>query len=378
MLETLGYQRHKKLSRIFSKLEPIKNIKPTKKRITIPQSTCIINILDDLIRQFEIIDYIHLITANIDIVAEQVSLDLTDKDPCLTDVYMPGLQQTLAHMCQNHQSLMMNETKLDRPTLTMLVQNSTKDMLRVLMKRSKLFERLKVELAEQKKAEGGSHVAELTSLLQELRACVYDRLVLTPAEEKEMFLQSMKALEKDERYQERIGALRQQKAELVEQYERKIKVQNDLIRNLEVECKEVERAGNERIADLKKKADLLGNIQCNDSKARLERYSRELEELKKQLRSHEEEHRHQELQLRKERWKYDGHNEALLRKYDNTFTIKQNKYDEIKRAYAEETAVLAELEEKFKPLEAEYNKVRRLVALLFVRKHSKMPCGLIK
>jgi len=370
MLETLGYQRHKKLSRIFSKLEPIKHIKPTKKRITIPQSACIINILDDLIRQFEIIDYIHLITANTAIVAKQVSLDLTDKDPSPTDVHMPGLQQTLAHMCHNHQSLLTNETKLDRPTLTMLVQNSTKDMLRVLMKRSKLFERLKLELAEQKKAEGGSHVAELTSLLQELRACVYDRLVLTRAEEKEMFLQSMKALEKDERYQERIGALRQQKAELVEHYERKIKVQNDVIRNLELECKEVERAGTERIADLKKKADLLGNIQCNDSKARLERYSRELEELKKQLRSHEEEHRHQELQLRKERWKCDGHNEALLRKYDNTFTIKQNKYDEIKRAYAEETAVLAELEEKFKPLEAEYNKVRRLVDLLFVGKLS--------
>ena len=152
----------------------------------------------------------------------------------------------------------------------------------------------------------------------------------------------------------------------------KIKVQYDLIRNLELDCKESESAGCERVVDLKKKSDLLKTSECNDSKARMERYAQELEDLKIQLKSYVEDHRYQELQLRKERWKHDGLNENMLRKYDNTFTIKQNKYDEIKRAYEEESSVLAEFEEKFKPLEAEYNKVIRggfcnfgLVGLIF-------------
>lgn len=78
----------------------------------------------------------------------------------------------------------------------------------------------------------------------------------------------------------------------------------------------------------------------------------------KQLhKSYHAEHVHQELQLRKERWKHDGHNETFLRKYDNNFTVKQAKYDEIKRHYDAELEILNELEEKFKPLEAEYNQV---------------------
>ena len=141
----------------------------------------------------------------------------------------------------------------------------------------------------------------------------------------------------------------------------KINLQNDQIRYLENACKDYEKTTNEKLSQIKKTGEIQKGNGVNDSLTRVAMLGRELEEFKTLHVSYVEEHRNQELNLRKERWKHDGHNEAFLRKYDHTCTIKQNKYDEIKKAYVEELAVLNELEEKFKPLETEYNEVNFLI-----------------
>ena len=150
MIDTLGFQRTKKISRLYSKLEPIKDIKPTKKQINVPQSTCILQIIDDLIRKFEIIEYFDVITSNEDLVKNAIQNDLNDRDPSPRDIYVENIEQTFILMCRNHRSLLRNETNLDRHALTMLIQNSTKDVIRVMLKRSKLFEMLRIELNGQK------------------------------------------------------------------------------------------------------------------------------------------------------------------------------------------------------------------------------------
>lgn len=69
------------------------------------------------------------------------------------------------------------------------------------------------------------------------------------------------------------------------------------------------------------------------------------------------EHRDQENQLRKEKWKHETNVEGLLSRYDDDMIKKQNEYDEIEALYEEEMKQLSELEEKFKPLEEEYSKI---------------------
>lgn len=73
------------------------------------------------------------------------------------------------------------------------------------------------------------------------------------------------------------------------------------------------------------------------------------------------EHREQENQLRKEKWKHETNVEGLLSRYDDDMIKKQTEYDEIEAMYEEELKQLAELEEKFKPLEEEYNKVTMIL-----------------
>lgn len=82
-----------------------------------------------------------------------------------------------------------------------------------------------------------------------------------------------------------------------------------------------------------------------------------MEELKKQHAAYRIEFRTNEQRLRKDRWLAVGQYEAFIRKYDQTFFAKQNKYDEIKKLHDQEVAILSELEERFKPLDVEYNQV---------------------
>lgn len=161
MIDTLNlsFQKSKHISRLYSKLEPLKNQKPTHKNITVPQSACIIQILDELIRKLEIIDYFELITTNDTKIKHLIHLDLTDQDPNLFDTPVENIEHTFLFMCQNHRSLVKNELKVDKATLNMLIQSSTKDINRVLLRRSKLFERIKVEFRDLKN--GNSEFNEL-------------------------------------------------------------------------------------------------------------------------------------------------------------------------------------------------------------------------
>lgn len=71
------------------------------------------------------------------------------------------------------------------------------------------------------------------------------------------------------------------------------------------------------------------------------------------------EHREQEILLRKEKLKHETNLEGIMSRYDDDMIKKQTEYDEIEAMYEEELKQLNELEEKFKPLEEEYNKVRK-------------------
>ncbi len=108
------------------------------------------------------------------------------------------------------------------------------------------------------------------------------------------------------------------------------------------------------------------------------KHQQELNQLKQQFLALVQDHREQEQQLRKEKWKHETTVEGLLNRYDNEMGTKQvsqvesrqafwsmakssclkDELDNLTALYEEEKKQLSELEEKFKPLEEEYLKVR--------------------
>lgn len=83
----------------------------------------------------------------------------------------------------------------------------------------------------------------------------------------------------------------------------------------------------------------------------------ELNQLRQQFQSLVVDHRENEQQLRKEKWKHETNVETLINRYDDEMTKKQDELDEVTKFYDEESKQLKELEEKFTPLKEEYLKV---------------------
>ena len=140
-------------------------------------------------------------------------------------------------------------------------------------------------------------------------------------------------------------------------YSFQIQVRNDQIRKLDNDLKNVEKFSTDLVKRTKTDAEQQESSETKASDGRKAKLQQELNQLRQQFQTLVLEHREQEQQLRREKWKHETNVEGLLHKYDDDMTRKQNEYDEIHALYEEEKKQLSELEEKFKPLEEEYQKV---------------------
>lgn len=136
-----------------------------------------------------------------------------------------------------------------------------------------------------------------------------------------------------------------------------IQVRNDQIRKLDNDLKNVEKFSTDLVKRTKMDAEQQESSETKASDGRKAKLQQELNQLRQQFQTLVLEHREQEQILRREKWKHETNVEQLLNKYDDDMTRKQNEYDEIHALYEEEKKQLSELEEKFKPLEEEYQKV---------------------
>lgn len=134
-------------------------------------------------------------------------------------------------------------------------------------------------------------------------------------------------------------------------------MRNDQIRKLDNDLKNVEKFSTDLVKRTKMDAEQQESSETKASDGRKAKLQQELNQLRQQFQTLVLEHREQEQILRREKWKHETNVEQLLHKYDDDMTRKQNEYDEIHGLYEEEKKQLSELEEKFKPLEEEYQKV---------------------
>lgn len=136
------------------KLEPMKILEPSSKKLTLPESQRIVYILEELIRQIEMIDYIELITNNDDKIRQLIRTSLTEEER------KKNFEQIFLSMCQHHRALASSynnssdndssSSPKNRDSIVMLIKNSSKDIIRVLSSRPTLFENIKEEFLKRK------------------------------------------------------------------------------------------------------------------------------------------------------------------------------------------------------------------------------------
>ncbi len=169
------------------KLEPMKLLEPSNKKLTLPESQRIMYILDELIRQLEILDMMEVITNNDERVGNLIRSDMSEEEK------KNKVDKIFLSMCHNHRTLIETHKKgkfegsgtnvRSRETLDMLIKNSSKDILRVVLKKPSWFDNLKRET--QKIKINHPQINELKAVFNEIKLITQDRLLTTPNEEKE-------------------------------------------------------------------------------------------------------------------------------------------------------------------------------------------------
>lgn len=168
------------------KLEPMKILEPSSKKLSLPESQRIIYILEELIKQIEIIDYIELVTNNDDKIRHLIRTSLNEEER------KRNFEQIFISMCQHHRALAISynnsadndaSSPKNKDSITMLIKNSCKDILRVLCSKPALFESIRDEF--QKRKQTIPQINELLGLFNELRDITMERLLITPNEQKE-------------------------------------------------------------------------------------------------------------------------------------------------------------------------------------------------
>lgn len=283
------------------------------------------------------------------------------------------MEQVFISMCQNHKKLAeahknnSNDlpTLKNKDTLEMLIKSSCKDIMRIIAKKSNWFENFKKDTAKMKV--DNVQINHLRSLFAEIKEITNERLLITPNEQKEKLEYLKELLIREKANNDLIKKLREEQNLGLADKDKDIQVRNDQIRKLDNDLKNVEKFSTDLVKRTKTDAEQQEGSETKASDGRKAKLQQELNQLRQQFQTLVLEHREQEQQLRKEKWKHETNVEGLLNKYDDDMTRKQNEYDEVFALYEEEKKQLYELEEKFKPLEEEYKKImeeRRMVEAL--------------
>lgn len=251
-------QQQADLKRKKFKLEPIKVLEPSSKKLTLPEAQRIMFIMDELLKKLEYLDYLHLIINNEEIVKSVVNTGLTD------DEEKSKFDQVFLHMCKYHRDLVKkydqedytednndeNATGQSKNTLEAMIKNSCRDLMRIFNMKPTLFDNLKKHLNHLKKDD--QELKSAQQLFTEVRSIIHDRLLTTPVEQKEKIEYIKELLLREKTNNEIIKKLQEELRIAFDNKQEEIQKRNNQIRELDASLKQVERFG----ADLVKRTKL--------------------------------------------------------------------------------------------------------------------------
>lgn len=130
------------------KLEPIKILEPSNKKLNLPESQRIMFIIERLIRNIEIVDYISVIVNNEEKIRELIRLNFNEEEKS------SNIEEKIMAMFQNHKRLTETYNKgqfktndsvssQTKDSLEHLIKSSCKDIIRFMNNKPSFLESIK-------------------------------------------------------------------------------------------------------------------------------------------------------------------------------------------------------------------------------------------
>ncbi|KAL5016776.1 hypothetical protein ScPMuIL_006365 [Solemya velum] len=210
------------------------------------------------------------------------------------------------------------------------------------------------------KAEFSNRMQECQSFvdyMNELKDILLNKLLTTPEEEKERMEYLHEISKRERSHAAIIEKLEHELQIAVADKEEDIKKKNDVIRRLQADLHQIEKFSEEHIRRVKAEGEKQEAADVKNSEGKKQKLHQEMAQLKTQLQNHVMEHRENEQELRRRKFKIETEVENWIMKFDQDMGERQNEYEEIDAVYTEEKKQLNELEERFKTLESEYQQI---------------------
>ncbi|XP_072443461.1 dynein regulatory complex protein 10 isoform X1 [Chiloscyllium punctatum] len=198
---------------------------------------------------------------------------------------------------------------------------------------------------------------DLTLVLMELRDFVFERLLITPSEDKEKFEYVQKIIKRDKQNTEIIATLEVELTAAIQNKENEMLKKNEIIRKLKNNLLQLDLFSQDYIRQIKQDAEKQQLNDQKDSEGKIAKYHEEIGQLRTQLNNMITEHRASEVALRKRKYKIETEIENWIQKYDADLQEKQDEYEQLLKIHKDELILLRELEQKIGMLEPEYTQI---------------------
>jgi len=324
----------------------LKILEPVRKKLATIETQRILVTIDESIRRHEILTSVLLIILPDDDKLNELSMAL-------------GMDITTAMKSHRTLNRLLDEAGDSADdSLRLQVCESCKNLLRMFAGNPTATHAVRLELdnAELQTAEFHSALKVIESL-QELRGIMLEHLLTTPTEEKDRKIYLEKVSECEKKNSAIIDKLQAQLDAAIEDKEEETSKKNEVIRRLKNDLHQIEQFSEEHIRRTKTEADKQQAADLRGSEGKQLKLTSEIEQLKDQFTRMLTEHRENEQHLRKKKFKIETEVENWISKYDVDMGEKQDEYEKIDAEYTIEKKQLSELEEKFKVLEEEYDKI---------------------
>ncbi|CAE1283320.1 unnamed protein product [Acanthosepion pharaonis] len=229
------------------------------------------------------------------------------------------------------------------------LSNSCKNILRAFTKYSSAITAVHNELHHISPA-----AAKFIRNLEEMKVILRNRLLTSPLEERDQAEYLKEMIQKTQQNTQQIQKLEAELAEAIAIKEEETRRKNDIIRRLQEEIRQIDKQSEDNIRRVKMEAEKNISSELKTSDGKCAKIQQELILSRNSLQNLTNDHRNQEMELRRRNYKAETEVENWIQKYDQDMGQLQDEYETIESIYKEEKKQLSELEEKFTTLQKEY------------------------
>uniref|UniRef100_UPI00398E693E dynein regulatory complex protein 10 n=1 Tax=Pristiophorus japonicus TaxID=55135 RepID=UPI00398E693E len=347
------------MQKMAPKMDALRILEPVRKKLASIEAERIISVIEKTIEKIERVTLFPHIADNLNRFNVAIGLELT----CAMREH-DRLEQHLHFATHKLQEEEPPEEKNDerRPKVKSKAQtsndimilkqalgSSVKNILRLFQGNPSACQIIQTECQARRRI-----CVDLIVGLMELRDLVFERLLITPTEEKEKFEFVQKIIMQDKQNTEIITTLEAELATAIQDKENEMLKKNEIIRKLKNNLVQLDFFSEDYIRQIKQDAEKQQLADQKDSEGRVAKFHEEISQLRIQLNNTITEHRTQELALRKRKFKIETEIENWIQKYDADLQEKQEEYEHLVTKHNNEMVLLFELEQKINILESEY------------------------